>query len=500
MAALFFTTWGTIEKLTAKWIHSEEYSHGFIILIVALYLGWHRLVSKKPEIKPSWHGLWVLGVAFSFIVIGRISAFDAPGFYGLLVALVGLCLVFCGTQTTRVLGPAFVYLLFAIPLPLLLYFSFSHKLQLISSTLGVLPLQLAGIPVYQEGNIIDLGVMTLQVVDACSGLRYIFPLASFGYLVAYLMDDALWKRVLILISTVPIAVMMNAFRLSVIGFTVPLWGKAAAEGIVHDFEGWSVFLVCLAFLAGEYWLLSRIGKPGRLRKELLFLPKGTLFSKKSSQVWPGTTALVVCLALALTVGRGMVDARSEATPPHVPFISFPKEFKSWKGRVRHLDSKTLGKLKLTDYLMVDYTRDGEPSPVNCYMAYYASQRMGSTLHAPTNCIAGSGWRIDNREEKFVVLDNGEQVAVSRMLISSRGGKQIVYYWFVQQGRRLTNEYTVRIYLLVDALFKHRTDGTLIRLITPVANSETEEEGDARIEAFLRDVEPLIQTHSTIFTE
>ena len=116
-------------------------------------------------------------------------------------------------------------------------------------------IRLFDISVYLEGNVIDLGVYQLQVVEACSGLRYLFPLMSFGFLISYIYRGPVWQKVVIFLSTIPITVVMNSFRIGVIGVTVEHFGIAAAEGFLHDFEGWIVFMACLGFLLFEIWIL-----------------------------------------------------------------------------------------------------------------------------------------------------------------------------------------------------------------------------------------------------
>lgn len=110
------------------------------------------------------------------------------------------------------------------------------------------------IPVFLEGNIIDLGVYQLQVVEACSGLRYLFPLMSLGFIAAYFYQAAFWKRAIVFLMTIPITILMNSFRIGVIGVMVDNWGISMAEGFLHDFEGWIIFMACAAilFFAGRF--------------------------------------------------------------------------------------------------------------------------------------------------------------------------------------------------------------------------------------------------------
>ncbi len=116
--------------------------------------------------------------------------------------------------------------------------------------------RLLGISVYLEGNVIDLGSYKLEVAEACSGLRYLFPLMSVGAIMAYLINGKAWARVVVFASTIPIAILMNSFRIGVIGVLVDRYGTEQATGILHFFEGWVVFMICLALLTLEAWTLA----------------------------------------------------------------------------------------------------------------------------------------------------------------------------------------------------------------------------------------------------
>src|SRR5207249_6025920 len=150
-------------------------------------------------------------------------------------------------------------LFFMVPLPNFLYQGLSAQLQLLSSKLGVSVIRLCDISVFLEGNVIDLGNYKLQVAEACSGLRYLFPLMALGFIAAYFFKGALWKRAIIFLSTIPITILMNSLRIGVIGVMVEHWGRAAAEGFLHDFEGWVIFMTCTVVIVGEMWLLAKIG-------------------------------------------------------------------------------------------------------------------------------------------------------------------------------------------------------------------------------------------------
>ena len=162
-----------------------------------------------------------------------------------------------------------MYLGFMIPLPQFIYLKLSAFMQLISSELGVAFIRWIGIPVFLEGNVIDLGVYQLQVAEACNGLRYLFPLMSFGFLFAVLYSGPWWHRTILFLATIPITIIINSFRIGMIGVLVDGYGIEQAEGFLHYFEGWIIFVACVALLFGTAYLLSRLGRLGKPLGEIL---------------------------------------------------------------------------------------------------------------------------------------------------------------------------------------------------------------------------------------
>jgi exosortase D (VPLPA-CTERM-specific) len=483
LALLLFAQSGAELNLWQAW-QTEEYSHGIVVVLLAILIALHRLQEAKPVVRPSWSGVPLLAMAGGMQCVAQLAAFDTIAEYGLIVGLVGLCLSFLGTRATRAMLPGLIYLIFAVPLPHLFQATLSQKLQLLSSSLGVLPLELLGIPVFQEGNVIDLGGFSLQVVEACNGLRYLFPLMSFGYLVALLLEARFWKRAVIFLSTIPIAVLLNASRIAVIGVTVDLWGQKMAEGFIHDFEGWSVFILCLAILLGETYLLQRIGKAGRFRYEYLSLPKRPLVGGVVNKLAPPVLAFLLTLASALVFGTNQLENIPEIHPAHPPLASFPLSLGAWEGQQSSLSPDVLNALQLSDYWLADYKTNTVAASINLYIAYYESQRIGATTHSPSNCIPGGGWQIESSEIKTLALPSGVNLKMTQLLIRRGNNAQLVNYWFQERGRDLTETTIAKWYLLVDSLLMHRTDGALVRLGTTLAPGEDKAAAEARLNSFL----------------
>ncbi len=491
LALLAFAHHGMRHDLFIAW-GSEEYSHGMIIPFIALLIGWHGLAETKPEIRPSWWGIGSLLISGIFLTLGTLANFPTIGQYGFILAITGITTAYLGTKATKILAPAFIYLLFAIPLPHLVYANLSGQLQLISSNIGVFILEAVGISVFQEGNIIDLGEYKLQVVEACSGLRYLFPLMSFGYLVAYMLDDRIWKRVLIFFSTIPIAIGMNSLRIAAVGISVNFWGQEMAEGFLHDFEGWVIFLLCVALLIIELLVLQRIGSKGHFRSEIFSIPNGKITSGNIRFAPPTLAAIIICATLATIFGAGLADKHDEITPKHKDFSFFPNVIGGWHGKQQYLDGDLLNGLQLTDYLMSDYKINDEKIPVNLYVAYYAKQKIGSSAHSPANCIPGGGWQITDKSIKTITLMDGLKLKVSRLLIRRGDAAQLVYYWFDERGRNVTETSYAKLYIMLDSIKLKRSDGALIRLITQIEKKEDIENADKRLVQFLSKSYPVIK--------
>ena len=486
--------------LMVRWWEREEYSHAYFIPVIAVAMFAQRLAilsSHPPNYR--WVGFCIVLIALLVAVVGELSAVYTVVQYAFWLLLVGLICAVMGLRATWFVWPALVYLLFAVPLPNFLYNNLSQWLQLVSSELGVYVIRWMGISVYLEGNVIDLGAYKLQVVEACAGLRYLFPLMSFGFLLAYLFRAPWWQRVLLFLSTVPITVLMNSFRIGVIGVLVEHWGIGMADGFLHYFEGWIVFLACLAVLAFEMWIFHRLfGGRGALvdRLEIEFPFKEAGQRLRSFAGGKGA-ALICCLGLLVVTAAGTsgIAEREENVPDAPSLVRFPLLLDAWVGRESPLQSNVVEALKVSDYLVADYVHPEHRLPVNLYIAYYGSQRKGASVHSPRACIPGGGWVIEQLERVSVDPHpeaSGDEQFVQRVVIRQGSVQQLVYYWFEQRGRRLTNEYLVKWYLFWDSLMLNRTDGALVRLVVPVPEGVPLAEADRALSRFVGSFQPLIR--------
>jgi exosortase D (VPLPA-CTERM-specific) len=467
--------------------------------LIALFLAWQRRRDLLQQAaRPVWSGavLVLVGLALNFL--GQLASTFALQQYALVLTIAGLIVAVRGWPALRVLWPAVLVLFLMVPLPNFLLNNLSAQLQLISSQLGVWFIRLFGISVFVEGNVIDLGAYKLQVAEACDGLRYLFPLMTLGFIMAYFFSVEMWKRILLFVSAIPLTILMNSFRIGTIGVMVEHWGVRMAEGFLHDFQGWAVFMTSGSILVAEMMILSRIGPRKRPWREVFGIDLGPDVAPQR----PRTAAriplsLMLCgtLFIAFASFQLLALQRGQAAPQREQFLSFPTTVGGWSGQRDAMERVYLDALQLDDYVIANYLRS-DRDIVNFYVAWYDSQRSGQSAHSPRACLPGGGWRITalNDVEISDVSVGQQPLRVNRAQIELGTQKQVAYYWFQQRGRIITNEYLVKWYLFWDALTRNRTDGALVRLVTPLRSGESVESADARLVGFVREITPQLNRY------
>jgi len=491
--------WGGISELVVRWDKQEEYSHGYLIPLVSAYLIWQRRdFLKTLEFKPTWFPVILVAIGILISAIGEITAIYVLIHFSLILIILAMAWALMGWNAFKYVMIPLALLAFAIPLPYFLEAALTADLQLISSKLGVGFIRLFGIPVYAEGNVIDLGIYQLQVVEACSGLRYLYPLMGVGFIVVYLYQVEFWKRALVFLSTIPITIFMNSFRIGVIGILVDNWGIGMAEGFLHYFEGWIIFIACLSILVVEMWLLNKVGKRPASFAASFSMPASPELpaenvEQRTREIPKPFIACLVLVALSLGVIKS-IDSRAEVIPDREQFVGFPLYFNDWRGEQENLQQIVTEKLALTDYLLNNYRRNSGP-PVNFYVAYYASQRKGISPHSPRVCVPGGGWSITDIQRTMIDVDGRETpLNINRAIVQNGRNRQLVYYWFKQRGRDMSNEYWMKWYLLTDSLSMNRTDGSLVRLTTPILPSEKDADAERRLNSFLADIDGMLNDY------
>jgi len=249
--------WG----LGSDWNNDPDYSHGFLVPFLSVYFIWERwnvLIDEMPS--PSIWGIGLLSLGLFSLVVGLIGAELYVQRMSLVVVLSGLVLLILGWKYLWLLSLPIGFLIFMIPLPAIVVNTIAFPLQLFAAQTASFCLFSLGIPVLREGNLIMLASTTLEVAEACSGLRSLLSLLALGTVYGYFSQDVMWKRWMLVILSVPIAIIANAARVSGTGILAHYFGPEAAEGFYHTFEGWLVFVVAFVLLFVCGLVLGKIGR------------------------------------------------------------------------------------------------------------------------------------------------------------------------------------------------------------------------------------------------
>lgn len=493
-ALLGYAFMDSLQRMEYFWDTQEEYGYGYIIPLITLFLIWQRknILAETP-FRFSYAGLLVMVIAAVVHLLGTVATTVTLSQYAFVLMILGAALSMLGWQAFRIIAVPLALLFFMVPLPGFLYGTLSTKLQLISSQLGVAVIRLFDISVYLEGNVIDLGTFKLQVVEACSGLRYLFPLMSLSFVAVYFYQAALWKRIVVFLSSIPITVLMNSFRIGAIGILVEYWGIEQAEGFLHYFEGWIIFMACIGILVLEMALLLKLGSNKRTLAEAfsIDLPEPLKGERTSRTVgihyWMTAAVLVMVAGLTLTV-----QGRENIIPERKIYAEFPRQLGEWEGRLDSLEDNIKDSLRAEDYLFSDYFK-GDNGIINLYSAYYDDQTKGDIIHSPRACIPGGGWEIKDLAPYAInsVTVDGQPLLVNRILIRRGEHTQVVYYWFQQRGRNIQSEWMVKLYMFWDSLTRNRSDGALIRVTGFMMPGEDNDVADKRLEEFIGLMFPLL---------
>ena len=489
----------TTAYLLKKW-GLDDFTYSYFIPLVVAYLIWEKRAEFACEpSRRTWVGILPALLAIAFYWMGELGGEYTIMFISLWLLAVGTLWSIMGLSKLRVIAFPVVLVLTMVPPPDILYGNLTLQLKLISSQIGVLMLQLCGLAAYREGNVIDLGFSKLQVVDACSGLRYFFPLIILGILLAYFFKGAVWKKIVIVLSTIPISIITNSMRIASVGILYQFMGSAAAEGFFHDFSGWFIFMISLGILLLEMAVLKRLipelhkneqNKAENSEIPDVHIPEQKHYSGLFRHV--SVQFLIILLLMGTTAAGVQSVSTRNRIPMQKPFVAFPDSVGSWNGKKQNLEKMYLDALELNDYLLSDFS-NSRGEVVNAYVAYSDFQSKGKSSHSPATCLPGSGWELKEPVKISVTDAGGRAITINRTTMVMGNERRLIYYWFDQRGRILTDLYQIKLFNVIDSITLNRTDGALIRLITPLTANESPEVAEVRLKDFFTQFYPILHS-------
>jgi exosortase len=261
-AAIGIAYWSVIGGLVDAWSTDDNYSHGFFIVPLAAYFAWERRERfAQMPVRPALIGLLIVAGSLMMLVAGILGAELFLSRVSLLGVIAGATLFLFGWPRLRVMLFPLAFMLLMIPLPALIFNKIAFPLQLVASHVGEYGVRAANIPILREGNVLILANATLEVAEACSGIRSLVSLFTLGIVFGYFADSRAWVRAVIALSAIPVAILANGLRVASAGWAAHYMGPAGVEGLFHEFSGWVVFVVAFLMMLALQRLLLRVVPP-----------------------------------------------------------------------------------------------------------------------------------------------------------------------------------------------------------------------------------------------
>jgi len=481
--------WPAFQKLMIRWDNGDN-NYCYLIIPLFIYLCWDRK-NKFEFLDIPWNlwGIVPIILSIGLILIGEIGSVETLLYSGLWGCVVGTVVSLYGWRSRYLIFPLLI-LFFIVPLPPFINNMLTFKMKMAASTLSVEMMRAVGISVMQEGNIIDLGIEQLQVVDACSGLRYFMPMVLMAFLVGSFFTKGWWRRAILLIMVVPLTVVMNGLRIFVTGLLTVNGHKELAQGLSHDFAGWFGFilaggiLVLISSLMKKIWPYPEESSDERQSLEESDKP-GVGYTK------PIILASILCLLFAGSGYSLREMSSSFIQPERMSFESFPMKIGEWEGKREYLSEEILNELWADDYVKAFYRKDGSPNMIYLLIPFYEYQGTRHTAHAPQACLLGGGWAMVNSKEHVAKPEGKDEVKMRTMVMEKGNSRLLSTYFFFQRGRVITSPWMNKFYLIFDSITKRRTDGGLVRIEMGVAPGQSIDEAYVVLEDFLSGLWPLL---------
>ena len=506
--------WKIVPGMVRDWTRDENYSHGFLVPLIAGYFLYQRWPQLKERVaRPDGVGLVVIILGLLQLLLGWLSTEYFTMRSSLVVLLAGLVLYFFGRQVLKLMALPLGYLLFMVPIPYIIYNLAAFPLKMFVTKVSVGALHLLGVIVQREGNIIIFPTTTLEVADACSGMRSLLSLLALAVAYAYFIPTSTKRRWILIASAVPIAIATNALRVIVTGILAQWWGAKAAEGFFHEFAGMAVFALAMALLVGVGALVKREGQvPGtgdRGKTETGDEVTGKRGEGEKTETreegtgergeegkngfiplsrHPVTSLPVLYFLLIVTLL--FINLRTNISVPiNRPFNQFPEQIGAWQMSAQQEFSASILKVLMpTDYLSRQY-KGAAGNDVSLYIGFHDGGPGSGGIHSPKHCLPGSGWH-EVYTRRGTLETSGGAMDIVRAVYQKGDSKELFLYWFQMMDDTITDEYSLKLSEIKNSILHRRKDQAFVRF--SITLGEDEQASAARLETFVRAVTPVLK--------
>ena len=492
--------WPTLRHLVGQWWHDPNFSHGFFVPLFSAFVIWQeRDRLARILTRPSWSGAILLFAGLGVLIVGRLGAELFLDRSSMLLVLAGVVILFLGWNLFRAVFFPWAFLLMMIPIPIIVLNQITFPLQLLASQVAAAVLPVFGVPVLREGNVINLAAMPLEVAEACSGIRSLMSLVALAIIYGYLLEKRLWVRWVLALAAVPITVFANDVRIVGTGLLVQYWDPEAAEGYFHSSWGLLTFLISLFMFYALHQLIrflfpEKQNTQAATTTSISRRATAAIASVRTSVRSSTTSFILASLLIAGTAVLLQARAGSEVFPPRLDLKQFPDQLGEWTGRDVPIEKDVLDILRPSDYLLRVYQSPQRTPYIDLFIPYYRSQRAGEAPHSPQHCLPGSGFTPIENQHVTLAIPGHVPFPANRYLISKADDRQLVLYWFWAHDRGVASEYWAKYYLVKDAIQMNRSDGSLVRVTTPMYPGETADAAQQRLLPFIDEVVPQLNSY------
>jgi EpsI family protein len=452
--ALFvFAYFNAISLLIKTWLSRNDYSHGFLIPFISLYLIYvDRQKLKHLSLKPNlFGGLLLLSTGSLILIMGNVGAVVRLQQYAILLTIPGLVLVLLGTGYLRALALPITYLIFMVPILDVVISRIRFPFQFFSAKIASMFLNLLNIPVFREAQYLRLPNIALEVADVCSGINYLVSITALGVPIAVLTRWSWWRKILLVLFALMIGILVNPLRVALIG----IWSYSGGEGIhgpFHILNGLSVSVVGFVVLLAGVWILGKI--PYKKVKE------STKKQENSRNHTPAATkrfnlAWLTSIFVLLAVGSYVQFYDPKPVSLRTSLNEMPLTIGEWRGQDSRLRKAPFG-IEGADVELMRTYGNTSGNGVNLYVGYFESQRQGKELiHYRQRRL------YNNTEEILIRVRSSNPVHVNMAVLNEGTQDHLVLYWYDINGTIVANRYKAKAITALEGLVFRRTNGAII---------------------------------------
>ena len=475
-----------IGNLAATWWSRPDYSHGFLILPVSLYLVWGKRVDlARYPLRPSFGwGLPILLGSGLLLLVGETGGLVSLSSISLIGTIAGILLVLTGKPIVRALAFPLAYLFLMMPVLDEVIAPLHWPFQLLTAQMAVKFLQLLGLPVVVEAELILLPNITLEVARVCSGVSSLLSIIAIGLPLASIALTTRRSRVLLIVSAVGIGVAANWIRVALAG-SWAYFGGEVLHGPFHIFQGMFVAWVAIAALLLGAWGLARREKRLVRGSAAKPFPSATprLRAEGGRVRWNASWGIVIVILIAFLMyrvssDRGSVEMKAELS-------TFPLSVAEWVAEPAHVEEAVF-RVSGADHELLRVYRNSHEQRIQLYVAHMGAQRQGKEIVNYRTVQLHQG-----TDEVQITLGAGDSIAVNQGYLRNSYRRYEILFWYDINGRVIANRNRAKLATLVDAFMQGRTNGALVIILgVPLGGRRMKIE----MEQFVRDFLPTLRRY------